>query len=351
MAEAPVLSIIVTNYNYARFVEDAINSALNQSYENTEVIVVDDGSTDDSRTVILKFGDSIKSIFKENGGQPSAFNVGFNACSGDVVIFLDADDILLPGIGARVARAFLDDRRLAKIQYRMEVIDADGKRLGVPMPDRHIVLRSGCELDNALTFPVDIPRMATSGNAFPAWLLREITPIPERADGQGGDWYLTLLALLFGPVLSINETGALYRVHGSNLYHFSNVDPATVRLTISLMDFVHQNIRRTADRLGYRAFGSKSKDVLSVAFLGHRMTSLKLDPENHPIQGDTVWGLVWKGCIAVKYRRDVPFVKRVAFVLWFAGIAVSKGPLARWFAEQFLLPRARSLSHGKPSAI
>ena len=71
------LSIIVNNYNYARFLSHAIDSALAVAHEDVEVIVVDDGSTDHSRSVIEKYGGKIRSIFKPNGGQASAFNAGY----------------------------------------------------------------------------------------------------------------------------------------------------------------------------------------------------------------------------------------------------------------------------------
>src|SRR5918994_1808682 len=89
-------SIIIDNYNYGRFLEEAIDSALDQTYSDTEVIVVDDGSTDDSREIIDGYGDRIIPVFKENGGQASAFNVGFELSRGEVVFFLDADDRFFP---------------------------------------------------------------------------------------------------------------------------------------------------------------------------------------------------------------------------------------------------------------
>ena len=80
---APLVSIVINNYNYGRFVGSAIESALEQSYSNTEVIVVDDGSTDTSREVIASFGDRIGAVLKANGGQASAYNAGFAASKGD----------------------------------------------------------------------------------------------------------------------------------------------------------------------------------------------------------------------------------------------------------------------------
>src|SRR6478735_6102551 len=92
----PLASVIINNYNYADYLHQAINSALQQDYSNTEVLVVDDGSTDQSRDVIFGYGSRVTPIFKSNGGQASALNAGAAASRGDIVLFLDADDVLLP---------------------------------------------------------------------------------------------------------------------------------------------------------------------------------------------------------------------------------------------------------------
>src|SRR6516165_1862808 len=89
-------TIIINNYNYGRFLAAAIESALNQTYVNTEIVVVDDGSTDDSRQVIVGYGDRVRPVLKANGGQASAFNAGFAASTGDVICMLDADDLFYP---------------------------------------------------------------------------------------------------------------------------------------------------------------------------------------------------------------------------------------------------------------
>src|SRR5437762_9779476 len=108
MSEPRLASIIIDNYNYGRFLRDAIDSALAQTYPHAEVIVVDDGSTDNSREVIASYGDRIKPILKENGGQGSAFNAGFAASSGDVILFLDADDLLVSTAAERAVAYFND---------------------------------------------------------------------------------------------------------------------------------------------------------------------------------------------------------------------------------------------------
>jgi len=78
-------SVVIANYNYGRFLRQAVESALTQDWPHVEVIVVDDGSTDNSAEVIGSFGEAITAIFKENGGQREANNVGFAKSSGDVV--------------------------------------------------------------------------------------------------------------------------------------------------------------------------------------------------------------------------------------------------------------------------
>ena len=96
MTRSLAVDIVVDNYNYGRFLEAAIDSALAQRHPRTRVIVVDDGSTDHSPAVVARYGDRITAVLKQNGGQASAFNEGWARCRGDAVIFLDADDLLLP---------------------------------------------------------------------------------------------------------------------------------------------------------------------------------------------------------------------------------------------------------------
>lgn len=101
-----LVSILINNYNYGRFLPNAIDSALKQTYPNIEVVVVDDGSTDNSREVINSYIDQIIPVFKNNGGQASAINAGFAASKGEIICFLDADDIFLPDKVSEVVNMF-----------------------------------------------------------------------------------------------------------------------------------------------------------------------------------------------------------------------------------------------------
>lgn len=93
MDEKPLISVVISCYNYAKFLNDSIDSALNQSYSNIEVIVVNDGSTDNSHEIALGYGDKIRYFQHENAGLSYTKNFGANQAAGEYIAFLDADDI------------------------------------------------------------------------------------------------------------------------------------------------------------------------------------------------------------------------------------------------------------------
>ncbi len=106
--KAALVSVVIVNYNYGRYLKECIESVLSQHYQPLEVIVVDDGSTDDSRRIIQSYCGRLSVCFKPNGGVISATNAGFAMSRGPVVIFVDADDYMLPGAVAVHAHALLD---------------------------------------------------------------------------------------------------------------------------------------------------------------------------------------------------------------------------------------------------
>jgi len=126
--ERPRLSIVITCYNYARYVGHAIDSALAQDCPGVEVIVVDDGSTDASPEVIARYGDRIRSIRQPNQGSIPAYNRGYAESRADLVLFLDADDVAAPQLARRVLDAWRPG--CVKVQYDLSIIDAQGDDLG-----------------------------------------------------------------------------------------------------------------------------------------------------------------------------------------------------------------------------
>lgn len=107
------VSIVIPCYNYARYLPDAIDSALAQTYRALEVIVVDDGSTDETPSVVARYGDRIRYIRRENGGLAAARNTGIRAATGQWILPLDADDVLDPKAVERMMLRSADDTIVA----------------------------------------------------------------------------------------------------------------------------------------------------------------------------------------------------------------------------------------------
>lgn len=88
----PKVSVLIPTYNRARFIKRAIDSVLNQTYRDVEIVVVDDGSTDNTQKIIESYGDQVTYIYQENKGAASARNAGIDASVGEYISFLDSDD-------------------------------------------------------------------------------------------------------------------------------------------------------------------------------------------------------------------------------------------------------------------
>ena len=207
-------SIIVNNYNYGRFLGEAVESALGQTYRHTEVVVVDDGSTDDSREVLEQYRDHATILFKENGGQASAFNAGFEASRGEVVLFLDSDDMHLPTAVER-AMPFFEADDIVKVHWPLWLADERGRATGRMYPGPTLpegdLTRSVCALGptNNLSAP-------GCGNAWSRRFLEQLFPIPEQLYLNGCDTLLFEAAPFYGRIGFVREPQTLYRQHAKS---------------------------------------------------------------------------------------------------------------------------------------
>lgn len=208
-----LVSIIITNYNYAPFLAQAIESALQQEGADVEVIVVDDGSTDDSGRIIEGYAGRITAVCQANAGQSAAAQTGFERSSGDAVIFLDADDTLYPH-AARLHAEHLSDRGVTRSSGYLDVCDRDLRPIGRLLP--HRLSPSGDYRQEYELFGPTACRPAfTSGNAWSRGFLEKIMPLPQDKV-VGLDGYLTAVDLLYGRIESIPASVGRYRVHNSN---------------------------------------------------------------------------------------------------------------------------------------
>ena len=139
-----MISIVITCYNYANYVADAIFSALGQTYENFEIIIVNDGSTDNSEEVISRFLDDprIKYIKQKNAGQANAKNTGIRNAKGDFMAFLDADDMWEPDKLEKQVRLF-NNPNVGVVYSRARYIDGNGNPLDFKLQNKYLRPRSG----------------------------------------------------------------------------------------------------------------------------------------------------------------------------------------------------------------
>ena len=341
MSEAgPTVDIVVVNHNYGRFLGEALESACSQTHEGVNVVAVDDGSTDDSAAVLERFADRIDIVLKAQGGQASALNAGFERCRGEIFMPLDADDRLRPDAARRVAAAFADDPSLAKVQFRLEVIDATGRPTGDTRPVPHLTAPVGDMRRAELAFPFDIPWLPGGGTAFRLDALRRILPIPERDyPVSGADWYLVHLSALLGEAAAIDDVCAEYRTHGANAYELdrADLDMGHVRDSIRFASATTRHLSRLAGELRLE----HAEPILSISDLANRMVSVKLEPDLHPRPGDGPLRLALESIRAAGRRFNVALPLKAMFVCWFLLMAAAPRRPARRLGELFLFPERR----------
>jgi len=320
-AERALVSIIIPNYNYARYLRIAIDSALAQTYAPVEVIVVDDGSTDNSREVIESYSDRITPIVKANGGHGSALNAGYAASRGEIVIFLDADDELMPDALEQVVKAWRP--AVAKLQFQLEMVDENGQPLGERVPRFDRYLPSG-DIRERIERYGEYPSSPCSGNAYSRAALDKLMPMDEILWSAGSEKSLVFLSPFFGDVVSIRAPLGRYRIHPDNDSGFKGRHLEKLHRRLSAVYFIPETICRVAASKGIkldpRVVGSTSRE------LKIRIASLRLDPKTHPIASDTRLNLLIQGIGASLREPDISISVRAKQLLWFVLMAI--GPMA-----------------------
>ena len=209
-----LVTILINNYNYEDYLPLAIDSAINQTYPHTEIIVIDDGSTDNSQQIINSYQDRIIPVFKENGGQASAFNVGFAVSRGEIICLLDADDLWLPSKVEEVVKAFNHHPQAAVVYHKVQNVDQNNTPLGKPWPPYKAIVGNIDDLVSKTggwwPFP---PSTALS---FSRQFLTQVMNIPEPEYRLCADAYLADLAPFFGEVVGIDCVLSQMRIHDAN---------------------------------------------------------------------------------------------------------------------------------------
>lgn len=322
------ISFLINNFNYGRYVGRAIDSALAQDHHDCEVIVVDDGSTDESVDVIRAYGNRVQTCFKPNGGQASAYNEGFRLSSGDLVVFLDSDDTVQPGLATELCRCWCPG--ISKIQFRLRLIDADDRPLGGFTPG---YLFSG-DLRGLVSAFGDYGSAPGSGNAYARDFLNKIMPLPEARWRIGADNLPIMLAPFHGQigVLSGGGAGGGYRLHAT-------ASGAVNNTLADLAALVRRSLEFRADmRMELEARGCVAQQAawLTPPHTLKKVILHEMAPGNHAGPG-------------LRRRWELARHATRSIRLWPARGWLRKVAYEAWVISMLCLPRAWSWNLGRKS--
>jgi glycosyltransferase involved in cell wall biosynthesis len=225
----PLVSILINNYNYGQFLDAAIASALNQTYPHTQVIVVDDGSTDQSLEIIAQYGDRIVPVLKENGGQASALNAGFAASQGEIICLLDADDLFLPCKVTEVVALFQAQPDISWVFHESMASESEAIcTTGIASLFEQAAQKNAQQSCQIIDFRgnirnAELPNFtpSTSNLCFARTLATKIFPLPEVKGFSGAainDFYIKYIAVGLETGCTSGKNLGLYRIHSSNAF-------------------------------------------------------------------------------------------------------------------------------------
>lgn len=199
------VSCVITTYNYGRFLAEAIDSVLSQSHQAVQVIVVDDGSTDDSVEIAKRYGQKIQLIQQPNSGVVAARNAGAAAATGTYLFFLDADDVLYPRFVEKLVAA-VESAGQPNVQLAycdMEYFGTDtGSVRSCPWNPRKLLYRNYV-----------IPAAIMTRQAFDA-VDGYSQQLNQKVGFEDWDLWLSLLEAGFGGVY-VPDVLFRYRLHGA----------------------------------------------------------------------------------------------------------------------------------------
>lgn len=204
----PLVSVIIPNYNYAHFLGQCLESVLNQSYLNLEIILIDDGSSDNSIGIAREFGSNIQLLIQPNLGVNAARNNGIRFCNGDLIALCDSDDYWYADKILRQVKEFQRDPTTVLVYTSYHTINMYGEKI-----DFHQAEYTG---DLSRTFILKPSQALTgppSGVMFRKVIDGELMLFDEKLRGNGEDWDFLRRICQKGKVRAVSEPQFFYRKH------------------------------------------------------------------------------------------------------------------------------------------
>lgn len=264
-APQPRFTVLIATYNHAAFIRESLDSVLAQTDADWELVIVDDGSTDETRRVIGDWQRTsgipqrVEVVTLANAGQSAAFETGFALCRGSLIALLDSDDRWLPGKLAAVRQAFEARPDAALLTHSQYIIDREGRRSGKLWPRAGLVdgdLRERIRRTGRLAVGT------ASTLVIPAPIFRSLLPMATRGFRSAADYYLSFGAALAGPVIALTEPLGEYRVHPEGQYLIRMKDTAGLLKQKALQETIIGHFG-LAETLTHNAYYQRTRFALA----------------------------------------------------------------------------------------
>ncbi len=248
-SSTPLVSVLIDTFNQGQFLEQAIESVLAQDLSSSEleILVVDDGSTDNTASLMSKFAPRVRYLRKNNGGQASAFNAAFPELHGEIIAFLDADDWWTKDKLSSVLDAFSKNPDVAAVGHGFYDTLADGTPSELVTPDvLHINFASP---EQARIAAVGKCCLATSKMTVRRRVLERMGPIPEELVFCADEPIMDAALALGGAVL-IERPLCYYRYHSNNFFGFDSKDFSRKKKRYDIQAFLTKYLPELLSGLG-----------------------------------------------------------------------------------------------------
>lgn len=244
MTAAPRFTILCATYNQADYVEEMLSSALAQTVEDFEVVVVDDGSTDATAEVLERFlavlpadqRDKVVVEHTENSGQTAAYEHGFSLSRGTYICLLDSDDRFHPGKLQEIDRVTREQPQAGMVMHPLAVIDPAGRPTGIVRPQAATL--SDGDVREQMRRQARHVAPGASGLVFRRDVMAQLFPAPTKRFTFAADAYLSFGAACLAPVAAIQEPLADYRMQPQGQYFKRMLSPAGLRRQVEFQDVV-----------------------------------------------------------------------------------------------------------------
>jgi glycosyltransferase involved in cell wall biosynthesis len=340
------VTAIVDTCNHEHFIERAIDSVLEQDFpgEQMEVVVVDDGSTDSTPQRIARYGDRVRYLRKENGGQASAFNLAIPEARGEVVAFCDGDDWWAKGKLSAVMEVFDRHPEVGIVGHGYFHVQDPQPPYPVVGPDRERALELRT-LEGAMRYRQLKAFLGASKVAIRRDLFARILPIPEELVIEADEFMFTLaVALTEARVLP--QPLFYYRFHENNLFQIQRPDERKIRRKGAVLDAL---VRTLPPALARAGVPSAVADAV--------MEPLRVDAAHIRLTVDGGWP--WetfateRALMRLNYQRASAGYR--AFKAGILGLSLVLPPrafyrLKKWYAGSKAQQLRSAIAEGVPSA-